>query len=513
MSPGAVAAGNPDTAAAGLAMLRAGGNAIDAAIASLMMAAVSEPMLTGPGGAGIAMVRFNGSVVVCDLFTDMPGLGRSLSSTPTMDTVQLDYGPTQQRFEVGPGAVATLGIPTGVTALHRQFGSLPMTMLVAPAVEAAEQGVVIQPGLARILQALEPIYTRSPALSALIAPHGRPPLAGDIHRNPGLADTFRKFGTQGDALFRTGSVAKAILGTLGDRSLVSAADLENCSAHFRRPLRYRYRDATVWVPGVPSVAGLLVLQALRELEDCGPMPPALGPDQIRLMAAAMSRAERSRGARFNRSVFMPGFEEGFLTALSPEDEGEEWLRTPLEDPSTGHTTHISTVDSHGNAVGITTSLGESCGLVAGDTGVILNNFLGEADVNPPDVQRMAGQRLMTMCCPTLLELDDQVLVMGSGGSSRIRSAVLHGLVYLTDHRMTPSEAAAAPRAHVDGKVTSIEAEGRPEGTRELLSEALDEVRWFDGSNMYFGGLNIAGSSDAGFIGAGDARRSGCFQIA
>ncbi|MFT5680741.1 MAG: gamma-glutamyltranspeptidase/glutathione hydrolase [Myxococcota bacterium] len=494
-------------------MLRMGGNAVDAAIASLMMAAVSEPMLTGPGGAGLAMVRFGGSVVVCDMFTDMPGLGRTPGRAPTMDAVHLDYGPTQQRFDVGPGAVATLGIPAGVMALHQRFGSLPMTTLVGPAVEAAEQGVVIQPGLARILAALTPIVGRSPGLSSLIAPDGHMPVAGEIHRNPGLAETFRQFAVEGDALFRTGRVAGAILETLGDDSLLSADDLSAYSARFRRPVRYRYRNATVWVPGVPSVAGLLVLQALRELEDCGPMPPALGADQIRLMTAAMARADRSRGARFNRSVFLPGFEEGFLTALCPEEEGEEWLHMPLPDPSTGHTTHISTVDSDGNAVGITTSLGESCGMVAGDTGVILNNFLGEADVNPEGVTRSPGQRLMTMCCPTLLEVDGQVAVMGSGGSSRIRSAVLHGIVYLADHRMSPSEAADAPRSHVDGPVTSIELDGRPEGTRETLADVMDDVHWFEGPNMFFGGLNIAGKRGDEFVGAGDARRSGCFRIA
>jgi gamma-glutamyltranspeptidase/glutathione hydrolase len=494
-------------------MLRAGGNAVDAAIASLLMAAVSEPMLTGLGGAGIAIVRAGGTVTVCDLFTDMPGLSRAPGKAPGMDAVYLDYGPTQQRFDVGPGSVATLGVPAGIMALHRRFGSLPMTQLVAPAVAAAEHGVVIQPGMARILAALSPIIQRTPELSSLIYPLGRPPIAGEQHRNPALAETFRQFAEQGDALFRTGSIAQSILKTLGDDSLLSAADLGAYSARFRHPLRYRYRNATVWVPGVPSVAGLLVLQALRELEDFGPMPPSLGPDQIRLMAAAMARAERTRGSRFNRSVFQPGFEEGFLIALSPDEIGEEWLHVPLPDPSTGHTTHISTVDSAGNAVGITTSLGESCGMVAEGTGVILNNFLGEADVNPSDTTRPAGHRLMTMCCPTLLELDGAVYVMGSGGSSRIRSAVLHGVVYLTDHRLSPEDVVAAPRAHVEGGVTNIELDGRPEGTRETLSDVMEELRWFEGSNMYFGGLNIAGQREGAFVGAGDARRSGCFEIA
>ena len=362
------------------------------------MAAVSEPMLTGPGGAGLAMVRFNEDVTVCDMFTNMPGLERPGQPAPTMDTVSLDFGPTQQCFEIGPGSCAPPGIPAGIALLHQRFGSLPMADLAAPAIAAAESGVIILPGMATILDALWPIYQKSRPLSELIGPMGRAPLAGEIHRNPALAQTLRRFVQEGDSLFRTGSVAQSMLSTLGDRSLLCREDLFAYQAHFRRPIRYQYRDATLWVPGIPSVAGLLVLQTLRELEDHGPMPPELGADQIRLMVAAMGRSERSRGARFNRSLFQPGFVEGFIAALSPEEQGEEWLHTPLLDPSTGHTTHISTIDADGNAVAITTSLGESCGLLAGDTGVILNNFLGEAlSKRDADVRQTASLLLCDEC--------------------------------------------------------------------------------------------------------------------
>ena len=126
---------------------------------------------------------------------------------------------------------------------------------------------------------------------------------------------------------------------------------------------------------------------------------------------------------------------------------------------------------------------------------------------------MAGQRLMTMCCPTILELGGSVYVMGSGGSSRIRSAVLHGIVYITDHGLSCEDAVSLPRSHVEGGVVNVEADGRPAGTMESLTVSMDNVRRFDGPNMFFGGLHMAGVSAGGFVGAGDARRSGTFGLA
>ena len=506
---GLVAAGNPDTAAAGIEALRLGGNAVDAAVAAMLAATVAEPLLTGLGGAGIATLRVDGVPQVYDLFTDMPGLGRDPEApTAPLRAVDIDFGPTTQRFYAGPASVAVPSLPAGLCALHARLGRLPLSALVEPAARLAEQGAVIQPGLATVMQHLWPICAHSPSLVAWLGqPDGQPLRAGAVHRAPLLAATLRALGEQGAALFRQGPVVDAILQAVepnGGR--LTRRDLEQHQPLVYTPLRYRYRDATIWVPGPPSVAGLLVLQALRELEDHGPMPPAGSTEQVRRVAAALGRAERSRTRRMNRALFAPGFVEGFLTALAPDEEGEEWLYAPL----TGHTTHISVADQDGNLVGITASLGETAGLMAEGTGVILNNFLGEDDVNPPGVHRAPGQRLMTMCCPTIIERDDGAsFVLGSGGSSRIRSAILHGIINIVDHRMPPSQATHAPRAHVEAGVLRVESADREPGFTELLREEHPDLREFTDRNMFFGGLTVAGTDAAGFSGAGDVRRSGC----
>ena len=511
MTAGVVAAGNPDTAEAGARALRAGGNAVDAVVAAMLTATVSEPMLTGLGGAGLAILRVNGEHHVVDLFTDMPGLGRDAGRpVPRMQAVDIDFGPTTQRFFTGPSSVAVPTLPMGLARMHRRFGALPLAQLTEPAAKLAEDGVTIRPGFAWILEHLWGICLQSPQLAALMGRDGRPLRAGERYRNPDLAETMRAFGRDGERIFRQGPVADAILSAVGEDGLLTAEDLRCHEAALRTPLRYRYRDATVWLAGPPSVAGLLTLQALRELEDLGPMPPAMGAEQVRRLAAAMARAERTRSERMDRTLFLPGFVEGFLSAIAPEEEGEEWLSAP----GAGHTTHISAADEHGNLAGITASLGESAGLVAEGTGVILNNFLGEADVNPAHVTRPAGHRLMTMCCPTLVERDDgTAFVIGTGGSSRIRSAVLHAIVYLIDHRMSPEQAAQAPRAHVEEGKLLVELADREPGFVSQLRDEHPDLREFAQRHLYFGGLNIAGAGPAGFLGGGDSRRSGQVIVA
>lgn len=504
---GAVSAGSELTVEAGLGALRQGGNAVDAAVAASLMACVAEPLLTGLGGAGLALVRVGGEVEVCDLFSNVPGLGKDPEKTaPLMHAVELDYGPTTQRFRVGPASVAVPGVPAGLHALHARHGRLALSRLAAPAVAAAKEGVEVTAGFERVARLLWPILQITPGCASLFGPRGRPLRSGETFRCPDLGRTIERFADEGPGLFAEGEVGQAMVRTLKNRGRLGTRDLVDYRPEFRRALRYRYRDATVWVPGPPSAAGLLILQALRALEDHGRMPPALGAAQVRFLAHAMARAELSRTRHINRHLFSPGWAEGFFAALAPEELHEE----RAFGRSTGHTTHLSVVDGEGNAVGITTSLGETCGTVAEGTGVVLNNFLGEADVNPIEAARRAGQRLMTMCCPTILEVGDEVYVMGSGGSSRIRSAVLHGIVYLTDHGLSCDDAVRLPRCHVEDGVLHVEADGRPPGAMESLAVATDKLKRFDGPNMFFGGLHVAGLSGAGFVGAGDGRRSGSF---
>lgn len=507
MSRGAVAAGSPYTVDAGLFALRAGGNAVDAAVAASLTATVAEPLLTGMGGAGLAMVRMNGAVELCDLFSDMPGRSAPQQEPASMHEIVIDFGPATQAFLIGPGAVAVPGMPAGLFALHQRYGKVALSKLVQPAVRAARDGVEISLAMERVGSLLWPVQQRNPWSARTFGPKGRPLVTGERFYAPEMAETLQRYALEGPGLFSSGAVGQAMLGVLKGGSRMTADDLGGYRPRFIKPLKYRYRDATIWTAPPPSVAGILLLQALRALEDHGPMPPPLGASQVHFLAHAMDRIDASRRNGLIPNLFNPSFIDGFLTAIAPEEMGEDRAHGGKKP---GHTTHISVVDESGNAVSITHSLGETSGVVVPDTGVLLNNFLGEEDVNPPSVRTLPGDRLMTMCCPTIVQMGDQIYVLGASGSSRIRSAVLHGIVYLIDHNLDPGEAVSAPRSHMERGVLHVESDGRPPGALGALGLTYPNFKRFDGANMFFGGLHVAGFGPNGFSGAGDARRSGVY---
>ncbi len=511
---GAVAGGSPLTVEAGLWALKQGGNAVDAAVAAQLMACVAEPLLTGLAGAGLAMVRMGGTVEAVDLFSTVPMLPSR--SAPSPEAIEIDFGPARQTFLIGPASVATPALPAGIWSMHQRHGRLNMARLVEPAARAARQGVPVTAGFERVLSLLWPIQRRDLRCKELFGaatPSGaksRPLREGDTFYNPQLAETLREYGATGPSLFSEGRVAEAILDELGVQGRLREADLRTYRPQFTEPIAYRYRDATVWLPSTPSMAGVLVAQALRALEDHGPMPAYASTRQMRFLSHALDRVDHTRQGALRQRLFDQSFVDGFLNALSLDEVGEEAAYAPSRPRQPGNTTHISVVDGAGNAVSITTSLGETAGIAAGNTGVLLNNLLGEADVNPPDVKLAAGGRLMTMCCPTLLEVGGDIFAIGSGGSSRIRSAVLHGIVYLTDHGLPAAEVVSAPRLHVEDGVVHIEIDGRSQASIQALRASPWQVRTFSGANMFFGGLHIAGQERDGFTGAGDPRRSGAF---
>jgi gamma-glutamyltranspeptidase/glutathione hydrolase len=500
---GAVAAGSPLTVEAGLWALNAGGNAVDAAIAASLMAGVAEPLLTGLGGAGMATVRSDGCVSTVDFFSNMPGLGQIKGDVTGMDEVRIDFGPTTQSFLVGPGSASPPGVPSGLWALNQAYGVLPMADLVAPAVKAARAGVEVTAGFARVCALLWPILVRSEALRAIFAPNGGPIEQGDTFFCPALATTLEAFARDPNC-FVSGTGATALLGHLSSNSRISAEDLARQEACVRPAIPVHYRGARLWVPGAPSAAGMGVAHTLAALELEGDPTPPTGIETVDRLARALGATVEIRGKPFLRDLFTDGFSESFVARVQA-------MRSNTDHIAPGYTTHISTVDASGNAVSITHSLGETAGETLGESGVIINNFLGESDVNPPFLERPAGGRLITMCCPSILELPDgRIIALGAGGSSRIPTAVVHGAMYIVDHHWSVADAVNGPRTHVEGGRLHVESTGRTAATMAAVGEASPDHVCFDGPNMFFGGLHAASVGPEGFAGEGDSRRSGAF---
>ncbi|MEZ4384566.1 MAG: gamma-glutamyltransferase [Nannocystaceae bacterium] len=516
---GCIAAGHPKTAEAGATILAAGGNAFDAAIAALWMSCVAEPVLASLGGGGFCLTHgAGGDSRIYDFFAQTPRRRRAPAEVD-FQPIYADFGVTTQGFHIGVGAAATPGLVRGIFALHRARGSLPMRELVGPAIAAAAGGVTITPFQAYLLSVIGPIYTHTPAARALFtvedgadeagAPRRRLWQAGDRVTNPDLADALDALAREGDALFygdddggppAPGTIAAAISRLSADHGgHLDADDLRSYRTLEREPLRLGYRDAHLLTNPPPASGGLLIAFGLALL--AGHDVSALSfadPDRAALLAAVMAA---TRDARRDRGVTPELLDPALLRAYA------EALAAP---PATRGTTHISVIDRDANAASITVSNGEGCGAIIPGTGSMLNNMLGEEDINPGGADAWPlDARMGSMMAPTAIFADDgRLCVLGSGGSKRIRTAILQVLVNLIDHRMSLREAVEAPRIHLEGARLNWEA-GLPAEVAEALARAYPEHTAWPERNMYFGGVHaVIREADGELHGVGDPRRAG-----
>jgi gamma-glutamyltranspeptidase/glutathione hydrolase len=504
---GVVAAGHPRTAQAGADVLRAGGNAVDAAIAAVLMSLTAESGLTGLGGGGYMLVATPaGEHVLLDFFVEAPGHGADPDRRAELLPVSVSFGDAVQVFNVGPASCGTYGVPAGLCEAARRFGSLPLADLVEPAAAAARAGVALTAEQAYVVEILWPILATTPACAALYGPAGEPLREGETFRNPELAGTLERLAREGAEPFYRGDLAAAVLDCLAGRgAMLTARDLAGYAAIARAPVRARYRGRDVLANPPPSAGGLLVAYALELLER-GPRPPT-----IAALVDAMAAAQAVRTPAFLDGLAEEGFLERFQAARPGAAAGEPAPPGSANGASfpAGSTTHVSVIDADGWACGVTCSNGEGSGIVVPGTGIHLNNMLGEHDLNPLGFHRHPPRRrLPSMMSPTIVLAADGApeLVLGSGGSNRIRSAILQTVVNVVDRGMGVAEAVRAPRVHFEDGVVYAE----PGLDLSAVEHAGHGIARFRALNLFFGGVHaVARKPETGALaGGGDPRRGG-----
>jgi gamma-glutamyltranspeptidase / glutathione hydrolase len=476
---GVVAAGHPLTAEAGAAALRAGGNAVDAAVAAMLMSFVAEPLLTGLGAGGYMLVAPPGEdAVALDFIVAAPGIGGDPVPRAELTPVEVSFGEAVQPFNAGPASCGTYGNPAGVCTAHGRFGSLPLERLAAPAVQAAREGVALNAQQAWIFELLRPIVSLTEESRALYFVDGRFPREGDVLRNLDLARALERLAAEGPEPFYRGEIARRVaewVAPLG--SALTAHDLASYETAVRAPVRVDYRGREVLTNPPPSAGGILIAAALAALAG-RPGPPALD--------FLIDVMEQVQGART----------EAFVEGLDREGFADEFLSVRL-----GNTTHISAMDAEGWACTVTCTNGECSGVVVPGTGIHLNNMMGEEDLNPLGFFRHTpGRRLPSMMSPTIVRRDGRPeLVLGSAGSNRIRSAITQMVVNVIDHGMSVEDAVAAPRVHWEDGVLYAEP-GLEVGDREAMR--------FAALNIFFGGVQAVQVVGGELHGAADPRRGG-----
>jgi gamma-glutamyltranspeptidase/glutathione hydrolase len=478
---GVVAAGHPLTAEAGAKVLRAGGNAVDAAVGAMLTSFVAEPLLTGLGAGGYMMVAGEASEpVLLDFFVAAPdrapdGRGAEL------EAVDVSFGDADQVFYIGPASCGVYGMPAGVCEASRRWGSVPLGELAAPAARLAHEGVVLNASQAYVAKILGDLLRATPESAALWAPRGTILREGELLRNPELGEALVRLGDEGEEPFYSGDIAERVCRWIAERGgLLGPEALARYEAVERPPLRVAYRDRQVLTNPPPSAGGTLLAYALALL-DRGPSPPTLEG-----LVAAMEAAQRER---------TPEFMEG----LREEQFLERFLHSRL-----GSTTHISVLDFDGRACSVTATNGEGSSVVVPGTGMHINNVMGEEDLSPLGFHRHPpGARLPSMMAPSVVMREGDVeLVLGSAGSNRIRSALLQTIVGVVDRGLDAAAAVRAPRAHFEAGVVYHEP---GIDAHELGDRAL--VRFHE-LNLFFGGVQAVQRRGGELIGAGDPRRGG-----
>ena len=501
-----VAAGHPLTAEAGADVLRAGGNAVDAAVACVLMSFAAESPLTGPGAGGFMLVHTaGGEDHLLDFFVAAPGKG--LASPEPAELTPIDVKFTEgavQRFNVGPSSNGVYGTTAGLAETLRRFGTLSLAELTEGPARAARQGLEVTPMQALIFEVLEPILTSTPEAAAIYAPGGKLLRTGDTICLPELADLLDRLGAEGPGFLYSGEVAAAVSDWVLERGgLLTREDLATYEAVEREPVRARCRGRDVLTNPPPSSGGILIAYSLDLLERLG------RPADVRTLVEIMDVTNKARTDEFASALHTEGYLERFLAVDALESAAQE-VGSRL-----GSTTHISVMDGEGGCASVTCSNGSCSGVVVPGTGVHLNNMLGEEDLNPLGYHRHEpGTRVPSMMSPTVvLREGEPEVALGSAGSNRIRSAIIQTMLAVVDEGMRAEEAVRKPRVHYEGGAVEAEPGVDPEQLDALEREGWSVER-FGEVNLYFGGVQaVARDPLTGELsGGGDPRRGGVSRI-
>jgi gamma-glutamyltranspeptidase / glutathione hydrolase len=480
-SGGAVAAAHPMGSAAGREMLDAGGNAIDAAVATAFTMAVVGPYHSGLGGGGFAVIHLakDGKEFAFDFRELAP-----LKATREMYLVDGKFVP-----ELATDGVLSIAVPgavKGYLELHAKYGKLPRAKVLAPAIKAATKGFVVTPKYRDLAQKREACLKTDAEAARIFLREGKAPDLGMTLMQPDLAKTLTALAKQGDAPFYTGSIGKALVaGVASKGGILSLEDLAKYHTTWRAPLEGRYRGHRLITMPPPSAGGLAMLETFGLIEARGVKGPA-----SREVEALHTFIEALRLAYVDRTKFVgdPAFVDvpvsrltgaaylGELsTRIDPKKATRSVLLMPKEllppgapkdegAPPKKNTTHISVIDREGNAVALTSTINYYFGscVVAKGTGILLNDEMDDFTGQPgvPNVFGLVmgeantiapGKIPVSSMTPTLVFMKDRdrdvMLAVGSPGGSTIPTTVMQVISNVIDQGLDVSRAVNRGRIH------------------------------------------------------------------
>ncbi len=499
MTHGMIVAPQPEAVEAGAEILRAGGNAVDAAIACALVQGVVDPMMTGLAGFGAMQLYLPKAAV----HTCIDFHGRAPAAARPEMWADLIEGETRDGFgfilkgrvnDLGYQSIAVPGSLKAYAEAHEEFGTMPWRDVVAPAIAHADAGFVVRPHVHRFwtrregvgrVEMIERLAFTASGRRIYLDAAGLPHEMGARVANPDMARTLRRIAEDGAATFYSGAIAETIAADMARHGgLLSFDDLRNYRTTRCDPLRGSYRGLEI-ATSQPPGGGVMLLEMLNMLE-CFDLA-ALGhntPDYIRIVAEAMKRATADK----DRFVGDPAFVEVPLGRLLDKGyardmaasirAGESAAVERLGGGEAKNTTHISVIDEDGNAVSMTHSLGMPSGVITEGLGFMYNGCMGVFDPRPGRAGSLApGKSRFSSICPSIVFRDGKpFLVIGAPGGTQIAMGVLQAILNIVDLSMSMSEAVAAPRFSATSDLIDVSNRIPSQTTRALEAQGYGIVR-------------------------------------
>ncbi len=518
-SRGMVVTNHPLASAAGAQMLLAGGNAIDAAVASLFALTVAEPMMVGILGGGLSHIRLaDGRHVVIDNLSTAPGQATADMYECLSDEIGKQRDTRDRENVVGAKAVAVPGALKGWCEALARFGTLALADVLQPAIGLAERGFVVTPYLSNCITDNAADLARDPGLAAMLLPGGQPLQPGMRLVQSDYAASLKLIAAEGPEALYGGKLGRALTDYMAaNGGLIDQADLANYRIELREPIRGSYRGYEIIGPPPPSSSGVHITQMLNILEgyDIG----SLGfgsTDAVHLLAEALKIAFADRAVATADPAFVKVPVEKLIDkayaderrALIEMGQAKSWT-AGLSGGESADTTHVTVADAMGNVVSATQTINGlfgACVQIPG-TGMIANNYMFNFDPHPGRALSIApGKRVFTSMAPMMAVKNGRLaFALGLPGALRIFPSALQAIVNLIDHRMSLQEAVEAPRVWTEGGVLELE-EAIPESVAQaLIARGHKVVR----SPRVAGGMNaIAFNPDGTLTGAACWRADG-----
>ena len=479
----AVATGHELTSKAAIEILKAGGNAIDAAIAAYAVACIAEPAMASLAAGGFAMIHFEGRTHCLDFFCQTPV---NKEKDARLDPIPVDFGTAQEQYYSGIGSVAVPGATKGLFAMHKRFGTLPMKDVFAQAIELCRSGVALTPFQSYDLELLHSVFSKEKRGREIFCDDNGLKSTGDVIHMTALADFLEVLSLEGEDLFYQGEIAKQIneiSQTL--RGHIRYEDLATYKVAWPSPHEIPFSGAQVMMPPAPSMGHALMRAFLKGWPN----------EKAKIYSTDHLTHLLEAGARFKDLL---NYQEALFAAAGMEHSGQtKWTGT----------SHMNICDQKGNAVAMTFSIGEGSGIFLDGSDIHLNNMLGEPSLLPNGLNSWnQGTRLASMMSPTMI-FDEEGLayMMGSGGAERISSQLAQAIILLLQYGLSLEEAIRAPRTYFSKERFEVEPGFEP------LNMKNDPSRYWDKTSLYFGGVHAIGLR-GGLSAHGDDRREGHSKV-